>query len=63
MTMKSDFLARCEAFINSTGMTATEFGERASSDRNLMTRLRAGKNITLDKADAVLKYINDYKED
>lgn len=57
MSIKSKFLASCEAFITEQGITATEFGTAALNNRNLMTRLRRGDGITMDKADEVYAYM------
>lgn len=59
MTIKQDFLSACEAFIAETGINATDFGVNADNDRMLMTRLRKGGNITMDKAEAVYAYMAD----
>ena len=57
MSIKSEFLQACEAFITEQGITATEFGTAALNNRNLMTRLRRGDGITMDKADEVYAYM------
>lgn len=57
MSIKTEFLDACEAFIKDQGITATDFGKAALSNGNLMTRLRRGDGITMDKADEVYAYM------
>lgn len=57
MTIKSEFIASCEAFIGDMGISATAFGELAAGQRNFMTRLRAGQSTSVDRVDAVYKYM------
>ena len=63
MSMKAEFIQNCEKFIKASGLTATEFGEKSCGDRNLMTRLRANRNVTMDKADQVVEYMKKHQKE
>ena len=54
-------LADIEAFIQRSDMSATAFGEAAMRDRHLIRRLRAGGSVTLDTADAIRRFMAEYK--
>lgn len=61
MTAREQFLAEIEAFIAHTGMTVSEFGERAMNDRKFVGRIRAGGNVRLDTADRVRRFMTEYR--
>lgn len=61
MTAREQFLSEIEAFLAHTGMTVSEFGERAMNDRKFVGRLRAGGNVRLDTADRVRRFMTEYR--
>jgi phosphopantothenoylcysteine decarboxylase/phosphopantothenate--cysteine ligase len=54
---RKDLLAVIEAYLASTGMTATKFGIAAVNDGHLVANLRKGASVTLKTADRVQAYI------
>lgn len=46
MDLRSDVLARIEAYLATTGMPATTFGRLSVRDGNFVSRLRAGRGLT-----------------
>lgn len=46
-----------EAYLAATGMAPTRFGVEADRDRHLVRRVRAGKPVTMAKAERIMDYI------
>lgn len=61
MSIKAKLLSDCETFIEESGIGATDFGRAACAYPNLMTRLRRGDGITVDKADEVYAYMKKWR--
>lgn len=49
--------AEIEAYLAATGMAPTRFGVEADRDRHLVRRIRAGKPVTMAKAERIMDYI------
>ena len=52
-----DFLARIEAFIRDSDISATAFGKRVAGDPNLVFDLRNGRSPSLRIAQQALRFI------
>ena len=50
-------LAQIEAFLNRHHISPTKFGEVAANDRHFVRQLRAGRTVTLRKAQKVHEYM------
>lgn len=50
-------LAQIEAFLNRHRISPTKFGEVAANDRHFVRHLRAGRTVTLRKAQKVHEYM------
>ena len=46
-----------EADLAATGMAPTRFGVEVDGDRHMVRRIRAGRPVTLAKADKIIAYI------
>ncbi|KAB1068874.1 hypothetical protein [Methylobacterium planeticum] len=57
MSETSQLLHEIEAFIGTTDMAASTFGRKAVNDGKLVTRLRAGSTVTLEKASRIRAFI------
>src|SRR4051794_2170117 len=57
MSETSQLLHEIEAFIGTTDMAASTFGRKAVNDGKLVTRLRAGSTVTLEKASRIRSFI------
>lgn len=53
----AQLLSEIESFLEKTGMPPTTFGLEAVKDGHLVRWLRAGKGITLDRADRIREFI------
>jgi len=53
----AQLLSEIEGFLEKTGMPPTTFGLEAVKDGHLVRWLRAGKGITLDRADKIREFI------
>jgi hypothetical protein len=49
-----------ERFLKRTDMSPTRFSIESVGDRAFMTRLKAGKGLTLDRVDRVRAYMRNY---
>ncbi len=52
-----------EAFLLATNMPPTRFGLDTVNDGKLVPKLREGKTITLETADRIREFINQYMRD
>jgi hypothetical protein len=60
MNTKADLLAEIECFLKENPtLSVTRFGLEAANDGKIIPRLKAGKDITLRKADAIRSYISE----
>jgi len=57
MTFSEQFAADVEAFLTSSGMTATAFGKDALGDPSFVTDLRRGRSPGLGSVDKVYEFI------
>ena len=53
----SELLAEITAFLDETGMGASYFGRLAAGNSELVSRLQAGKTVTLATAETVHTFI------
>ena len=51
-------LQEVEAYCKTAGLAESTFGRQAVNDGKLCTRLRAGKNVTLETAQKIRQYIS-----
>lgn len=63
MTATQTLLEEIDTFLASSKMAESTFGRKAVNDGKLVARLRAGKSITLDSADAVRGFMLNESED
>jgi len=61
MSSTQKLLADIESFISKRNMNAGTFGAMAVGDWSLVKRLRAGKTVTLETADAIRLFMRTYK--
>ena len=58
MNTKADLLAEIECFLKENpDLSVTRFGLEAANDGKIIPRLKAGKDITLSKVDAIRSYM------
>ena len=50
-------LSEIEAFLRSAGMAESTFGRKAVNDGKLLSRLRSGASVTLEKAAQIRRFI------
>lgn len=50
-------LSEIDAFLRDAGMADSTFGRKAVNDGKLMTRLRAGSSVTLEKASQIRRFL------
>lgn len=60
-TLTEQVTAEIEQFLRRSGMSESAFGQQACGDKNLLRRLRAGRSITLRRADQIRAYISGYR--
>ena len=58
--LTSEFVRRVTAFLKYSGMSPTEFGERAIGDRKFVGELRRGRSPRLVTVDRVLAFMADW---
>ena len=61
-TSREILLGEVEAFLDTTGMSPSVFGEKLMNDRHLVRRLRAGREVTLTTADRIREFITCQKK-
>jgi hypothetical protein len=54
-------LEEIESFLETSGMKPTNFGLECLNDSALITRLRAGSDVTLGTADKIRLYMRNWK--
>ena len=54
-------LGEIESYCRSSGIAESTFGKLVVNDGKLCTRLREGKNVTLDTADRIKSYIHEHQ--
>jgi hypothetical protein len=57
MTLSEQFAADVDAFLASSGMTATAFGKEAIGDPSFVTDLKRGRSPGLGSVDRVYEFI------
>lgn len=55
-----EFKARIEEFLVRHGMNATTFGKESCRDSAFVFRIRKGRSPSLDKANDILKWMQEY---
>ena len=60
MSEHDRLVSEIERFLRRTGMTPTRFGIESVGDRAFMTRLKAGKGVTLDRVDKVRAFMRNF---
>ena len=60
MSSTEKLLAEIERFLKRSGIAASTFGQAVVGDRNLVFRLRSGKDVTLGTADHIRQYMRDW---
>ncbi len=55
-------LGEIEAYCRSSGIAESTFGKLVVNDGKLCTRLREGKNVTLDTADRIRAFIHEHQQ-
>lgn len=61
MTARETLIKEIEAFMAEHHMRPTMFGKLALNDPALMGSLRSGRDVKLETADRIRKYMRDYK--
>lgn len=60
MNIKENLLAEIDVFLKENpDLSVTRFGLEAANDGKIIPRLKAGKDITLSKADAIRAYMSE----
>lgn len=54
-------LREIEAFMASTGIAMSAFGEEACGNKHLVRRLRSGSSVTLPTADQIQAFMRSYR--
>jgi hypothetical protein len=62
MTAQEKIRAEINAFLKKTGMLPTQFGILAVDDRTLMTRVNAGRGLSLETAERVRDFMRTYRK-
>lgn len=57
MSTQTDILAEIDSFIQARKMPETTFGFLVMNDNSFVSRLRGGRNISVNTADRVREYI------
>jgi len=52
-------LNEIEAYLRASGMAPTRFGVEADNDRHLVRRVRAGRPVTIAKAERIINYMRE----
>lgn len=56
-----ELVAKIEAFLADSGMSATYFGKKAAGNSEVLARLKSGKTITVVVEQRLLLFIKDYQ--
>ena len=59
-TWEQELRALVDNFLSRSGMAPSSFGAAAVGDRGLVTRLRAGKAVTVPTADRIRQFIANH---
>lgn len=62
MTAQDKIKMEINAFLKKTGMLPTQFGILAVNDKTLMSRLNAGKGLSLETAERVRDFMRAHKK-
>jgi len=54
-----DLVAKIDAFLAASGMSATYFGKKAAGNSEVLARLKAGKTITVVVEQRLLRFIEE----
>jgi hypothetical protein len=57
MSIRTEIIARIDAWCADVGVSARQLGYRATNSGNAVRRLRLGQSITLDTAQKLLDYM------
>ena len=61
MTMTAQLIRDIETFLVRTGMAPSMFGEKACGDKHVVRRLRAGRSVTLRRADQIREFMTSHE--
>lgn len=61
MNTREQFLQEIDAFLAHTGMTASQLGEQAVSDKKFVSRIRSGSSLTVRTLDRVREFMRAYR--
>lgn len=50
-------LLEIEAYLKACGMAPTRFGVEVDRDRHMVRRIRAGRPVTMEKAERIIDYM------
>jgi len=56
-SLREQFLAEVEAYLQASGMNPSDFGGAVLKDRSFVTRLRKGRDVTTHTIDKVRRWI------
>jgi hypothetical protein len=56
---EAQLLAKIERYVKRHGITLTEFGIRAANNSALVTRLKAGKTLTMATMNKAMRYMEN----
>jgi hypothetical protein len=56
---EAQLLAKIEKYVKRHGITLTEFGIRAANNSALVTRLKAGKTLTMATMNKAIQYMQN----
>jgi hypothetical protein len=60
MNIMKQLRAEIEAYLKATGMPPTNLGIEVDGDRSLVSRIRAGRPVTMAKAERIMNYIRKH---
>ena len=61
MTTRDELLKEIDAYLEATGWSESYLGVVAMRDSGFVFRIRAGRNVRLDTADRIRKYMRTHK--
>ena len=62
MTAQDKIRSEIDAFLKKTGMLPTQFGILAVNDKTLMSRLNAGRGLSLETAEKARAFMRSYRK-
>ncbi|ACL58732.1 hypothetical protein [Methylobacterium nodulans] len=61
MSETTILLHEIEAFLTATRLAESTFGRKCVNDGKLVSRLREGRTVTLEKASAIRRFMREYR--